>query len=187
MPIIEFKKSVIETNISRVAKAERITKALLSSLSRDLIAYVYETADVAMVNRLIQVLTPVNKKVAALYFPAMLGWSFDEATSTFGGKLKDKVFGKRYDAAVEFLSVDTNNIWVWADNEIVIAAKPKDYAKKITELVTKALKDEEQGIDAKELLFALLASDELTLGDLMAPLNEMKELPLAEVKEEVAA
>lgn len=180
MSIIEFNKEQIEADIEVVAKSERITKAALSVLSRTLIAYVYETKDIAMATRLLNVLTPVNKRVAALYFPHFLGWSFNEKDCNFGKQLKDKVFGKKYDAACEWLADEDNNIWVYAENEVVLQAKPKNYAAKITQLVTKALKDEEQGIDMKELLFAIMASEEVTLGDLMAPLAEIQDAPLVE-------
>lgn len=174
--IIQFDKATIEANIVKVAASEHVTKSVLSVLSRELLAYVYETNDVAMVTRLINVLTPVNKKVACLYFPAFLGWSFNGEELTFGKKLKDKAYAKKYDAACEFLQDDDNNIWVWADKEIVMQTKPKDYACKITQLVTKALKDEAEGLDAKEILFAILASDQITLGELLAPVDEIKEV-----------
>jgi len=182
--IIQFDKATIEANIVKVAQAEKVTKATLSVLSRELLAYVYETNDVAMVSRLLHVLTPVNKRVAMLYFPAFLGWSFNEKELTFGKKLKEKVHTKKYDSACVFLQDEANDIWVWAENEVVLQAKPKDYAGKITQLVTKALKDEAEGITMKELLFAIVASDEVSLGDLMAPLGELAEPK--EVKEEAA-
>ena len=174
--IIQFDKATIEANIVKVAASERVTKSVLAVLSRELLAYVYETNDVAMVSRLIHVLTPINKKVACLYFPAFLGWSFNEKELTFGKKLKDKAYTKKYDDACDFLQVDDNNIWVWADKEVVLQTKPKDYASKITQLVTKALKDEQEGLDAKEILFAILASDQITLGELMSPADAIKEV-----------
>lgn len=178
MPVIKikFNKEQIEANIVKVAQAEKVTKAVLSVLSRELLAYVYETNDVSMVTRLLQVLTPVNKRVACLYFPHFLGWSFNEKDNTFGKQLKDKVFNKKLDAANVFLQDEANDIWTYAESEIVLQAKPKDYAAKITQLVTKALKDENEGITAKELLFAILASDEITLADVLAPLQDIKEV-----------
>ena len=173
MPIIEFKKSVIESNINAVARAERVTKARLSSLSRELIAYVYETNDVAMVDRLLAVLTPANKRVAVAYFPNFLGWAFNVDTCTFGKKAKDKMYSKKLEDATEWLKGEANDIWVFeAGLHNPPPKKAKEYAKKITALATKALKDEKEGITAKELLFALLASEELSLGDLMQPLKD---------------
>jgi len=182
MPIIEFNKEAIEAKIVTVAASEKITKKALSELSRELLAYVYETSDVAMVTRLIKVLTPVNKKVAAIYFPNFLGWSFNEKELTFGKKAKEKVFDKKLEATTAFLEDEANDIWKFAEDEIVLQAKPKDYAAKLTQLVTKAMKDENEGLTMKELLFAIVASEEVSLGDLMQPLGE-----LVEVKEEEAA
>lgn len=180
MPIIQFNKDRIEQDINTLAKSERITKAKLSVLSRTVLAYVYETNDVAMVTRLLNVLTPVNKRVAAMYFPHFLGWSYNEENFTFGKKAKEKMHSKKFDLTVEWLEDEANDIWVWADNNVQMQVKPKDYAKKLTQLVTKALKDEDEGIDAKDVLYAILASDELSLQDLMQPLNDIKEAPLKE-------
>ena len=52
--------------------------------------------------------------------------------------------------------------------------KPKNYAGKITQLVTKALQDDAEGLTPKEILFAVLNSEELTLADLMQSLDEVK-------------
>lgn len=174
MPIINYTKANIEANIEAVKQSEKITKAKLSILSRELLAYVYETNDVAMVTRLIKVLTPVNRKVACLYFPAFMGWAFNEQDLTFGKKLKAKVFAKKLAETELWLDEDTNDIWLWADNEIDLKVKPKDYAGKITQLVTKALQDDVDGLSPKEILFAVLNSDELTLADLMQSIDEVK-------------
>jgi hypothetical protein len=176
MPIIEFNKETIESNIVLVAAAEKVTKAALRTLSRELIAYVYETDDIAMVNRLLQVLTPVNKRVACLYFPTFIAWAFNEKTCAFGKQSKAKAFNKKYEAACDWLKAESNDIWLWADNEIQMQVKPKNYGAKLTQLVTKALKDEDEGLTAKEILYAILASEEISLADIMAPLNEAVQL-----------
>ena len=176
MPLIKYNKATIESNIEAVKASEKITKAKLSVLSRDLLAYVYDTNDVAMVTRLLKVLTPVNKRVACLYFPTFLGWSFNDKELTFGKKLKSKVFDKKLEATTAWLEDEANDIWLWSDNEIELKAKPKDYANKLTQLVTKALLDEEEGISAKDVLYAILNSDAITLGDLMEPLKELKDV-----------
>jgi transcriptional/translational regulatory protein YebC/TACO1 len=181
MPIINFDKARIESGIVTLAKTERITKKVLSELSRTLVAYVYETGDVSLVNRTIQVLTPVNKRVACLYFPTYIGWSFDEKTCMFGKKAKDKTYNKKLELATAYLEDEGNDIWRYAEDEIQLQAKPKNYGAKLTQLVTKALTDEDEGLSAKEVLFAILASEELTLADLMQPLAEIKEAPLEEV------
>jgi len=177
MPIIDYKKSTIEADINEVHGTERITKAKLLVLSRTVLAYVYDTNDVAMATRLIVGLTPANKRVAMEYFPHYLGWAFNADDCTFGKKAKDKVYNKKLEATKEWLKDEGNNIWVFeAGMHNPPPKKAKEYAKKLTALATKALKDENEGISPKELLFALLASDELTLGDLMQPVNELEEV-----------
>jgi len=82
-----------------------------------------------------------------------------------------------------FLDVEDNNIWSWdaANQGNQGNGKAKEYAKKITALTTKALKDEDEGIDAKEVLYAILASEGLTLADILVPLKAIQEAPLKEV------
>ena len=59
--------ATINTKIEALAQAEKVTKAVLSELSRELLDYVLVdgTHDIAAVNRTLAVLTPMNKQTAA--------------------------------------------------------------------------------------------------------------------------
>jgi hypothetical protein len=170
---LDYSKERIEMNITKIAACEKVTKATLSILSRDLLAYVYETNDIAMVNRLLKVLSPVNKRVAEEYFPKYLGWTFNKKELTFGTKAKDKAHTAKYELTCAWLGDITNDIWVFAKQEIVFAVAPKKYASKITQLVTRALKDAEEGISVKDIMYAIMASELVTLNDILAPLAEI--------------
>ena len=52
----------IDVAIKKVAKSEKVTKELLSGLSRDCLEYIglNHSPDIATVNRLLSVLTPMN-------------------------------------------------------------------------------------------------------------------------------
>lgn len=170
----------LSTKINSVRRAEKVTKARLSELSRELLTYVaiqeseakdgMPSYDVGMVNRLLAVLTPVNKKVACLYFANFLPWKLEETTCVFTKRLK-KVFAEKQEAMVEWLSDEANDIWKWAEDNVKIDEKPKDYAKRIASDVKKALEDEtEEGLDASEVLRAVMSAG-IDINDLLALLN----------------
>jgi hypothetical protein len=172
--MIKFNKVTIEADIATVTGNEKVTKAVLRTLSRELLAYVYETKDTGMVERLIAGLTPMNKRVAVAYFPSFLGWSFDADKGTFGKKIKDGSYAKKLAKTEEWLEDEANDIWKFdADSLAPPVAKAKAYAEKITKLINKALKDEEQGITKAELRYAILASDDVTLADMMVALDDV--------------
>jgi hypothetical protein len=165
------KLSVINTKITALGNAEKVTKAVLAELSRELLDYVMidGTHDIAAVNRTIGVLTPVNRKVAIEFFGAFTSHKFNEGTQAFGGKDR-----KKHDAVLaectEFLADETNNIWTWADKNIDVTPKPKDYFNKLAKLVEKALSDESEGILAVDVVNAILAAgiEESTLALILA-------------------
>ena len=179
------KLQVINNKIVQLANAERITKTVLGELSRDLLEYVMVdgTHDIAAVNRTIQALTPVNRKVAIEFFNAFTSHKFNEGTQAFGGKDR-----KRHDqfmaACAEFLADESNTIWTWADANIQVQAKPKDYFNKLAKLVEKALSDEAEGILAVDVINAVMAAgvEESTIKLILAE-REAERLAIAEAEE----
>lgn len=167
-------KKEIGVKINKLQTREKVTKVLLGELSREVLEYVYATSDIACANRLISVLTPINKKVAAKFFSTFLGWGFDKESNIFGSKQHKAVFTKK-SYLTETLLADVNeNIWTWADRELEEPAlKAKNYGTKISVLVSKALADEKEGINLQEVLYAILASDEVSLADMMKSLQQV--------------
>lgn len=147
----------INRKISTLTKAERLTKALLGDLSRELLEYVVinKTWDIDSVNRTLAALTPMNKRTAILYFQAFLPFKFDEQTSTFG-KLNKKVIDTKADAIIAFLDDESQNIWSWAADNVKVEAKAVDYAKNITKWVAKAI-EAEDGLTKAEVLDAIFS------------------------------
>lgn len=108
-----FNKSLIA-----LGNSEKITKAELLTCSRTVLEALHITEDIGYVNRLLGVLTPVNREVAVLYFKRFTGFSYDnEVLHMFTKKSK-----KRYDAAhkeaMVFLEDPHNNIWTYAAREV---------------------------------------------------------------------
>lgn len=173
-------KKEIGAKVTKLANREKVTKVLLAELSRDAIEYVYESDDIAMINRLLGVLTPVNKKIACLFFSTFMGWTYDSEAVLFTKKQRDIPYAKKLHLAKEFLDSESNNIWTWEDANVAPPSiKPKDYAVKISTLVNKALTDSEQGIDLKEVLNAIMSSDAVSLADMMQEIASMELVEVA--------
>ncbi|QDP53372.1 MAG: hypothetical protein Unbinned6805contig1000_34 [Prokaryotic dsDNA virus sp.] len=130
----------INLQIEKLAKSEKVTKALLSELSRTILAYVYSSGDVTPVNRLLYVLTPMNKRTAIVYFKAFLSWRFDADLATFTKKNK-KTFEQKQKATEIFLLEESNNIFTWSEDNIDIEPKKVDWNKRLTNDFKKALED----------------------------------------------
>lgn len=130
----------INTNIDKLAKAERVTKAVLATLSRDLLTYIYvdKTEDISPVNRLLTILTPINKTTTILFFKNFLAWRFDDEAVVFTKKKKKQYTDKEL-AVNLFLDNEDSNIWTWAAEHVKVEAKPVDWNKKLTTDMTKAM------------------------------------------------
>lgn len=166
--------------ISAVKAAEKVTKDALSSLSRDLLSYMLETGDVRPINRLLGkdgeqwILTPINWRLAVQYFHHFLPWgsNYDDVKEyaikgsgqrialRFTKKTKNqKAFDKKVEAIANWLHDEANDLWLWSNNA-TIEAKPFDYAKAITQAVTKAM--EKGGFSILEVMQAVAQAEDVT-------------------------
>jgi hypothetical protein len=166
----------INERIEAVAHAEKITKVELGHLSREMVEYITinESPDVATLNRLLGVLSPMNYKTATLYFAEFVPHKWDEEGNVFGARIKgDKKIKEFQDKARLFLNNEDNNIWTWAAANLKVEKKPKDYLNKITKLVEKALEDEDEGADMEDVILAVFAGgvDVKAMLDVIATLN----------------
>lgn len=142
-----------DKTLKALDKAEKFTKDTLRDLSRDLISVTHETQDIGFVNRTIQVLTPMNRRTAIIFFKAFSGfkWNDDEQSFT----KKDKA---GFDAVVKTAAVEMEdphfNIWTWAEKNVEVEAKKfsLDDVKKFAERAIK--KGEKEGISQTDLLKA---------------------------------
>lgn len=177
--------------IAQVAAAERITKAGLSTLSRDILNYVVDEEDIRPVNALLGqgedgkfVLTPINWRIAVQYFAHYIAFTsnYENEVKEYAVKGKGKrvplVFKnkskKRWDKCVADINAwleDANNdIWVWSNNA-EMDAKPVDYAKKIQSAITSALDEDKGGMTLAEVMSAITELEEVGVHDLMAALQ----------------
>lgn len=173
-------KATVETiglKIADLGNAERITKALLSELSREVLEVVMldegkdtgkGTEDSRTINELINVLTPVNKRVAVIFFkhfaPFIAAVNEQGEFAGFGKKDK-KNWESKLDDVKEFLADPHQNIWTWSDRNIEVEAKPYN-VDKVTKEIEKALKKANKA----DVIRAIMAGG-LELGDILEVLN----------------
>ena len=177
-------KTII-AKIETLAASERVTKGVLAELSREMVQFlsVENNNDIAIVNRLLSVLTPANKRAASGFFNEYLPFNMD-SNGDFGKKIKgDKKVAIIRTKAVQFISNEASNIWTWlAEQDAPKPAKEKDYAADIAKLVKKALtcKKEEDQITAGQVMASVLAGG-IELADLIALMNSQAEVAPAEL------
>ena len=111
-------------DLKKLAGAEKITKEGLRDMSRSVLNAHHATEDVSFINQLIPVLTPVNRKVAILFFKEFSGFMWDAETMRFVKKSK-KNYDNAHAASMAFLEDPHNNIWTWAERNVEVEKKPQ--------------------------------------------------------------
>ncbi len=162
---------------------------MLGELSRTLLEYYHSVGNVDLINRLLGVddndrfiLTPMNWRLAVQYFRAFIphtsNWDELKDVVQKGGKREPFVFGKKSgnrakklgDALVDWLAVDTNDIWVFSDS-VEVVAKPVDYAGKITKAIEAALDEDKGGLGELEVFNAIFAAEGMSAQALIAAMD----------------
>lgn len=143
--------------IETLTVSEKTTKQILRDLSRSVLDVLFFTEDIGYINRTINSLSPVNKKVAIEYFKTFSGFHFVKEANCFGKKNK-KAFEQMKQSAIEFLADPHNNIWTWAEVNIDIQAKPFDI-NAVAKYFSSALKKAEKaGYTDADVLAQVFAS-----------------------------
>lgn len=184
--------NVVYARLEAIAAAEKITRAELGELSRELLIYVMDTRDIDIVNRLLLVLTKINAKAATLYFKHFLPWTCEEDAegnfTRFGKMSSGEKKVKRQAALIdEWLHDVNNNIWTWADANIEI--KEKDFKATVARAIKKALEgDAKSGTAAltREEIIAAIFDGGVTIDDMLFGI-EAHEKALADEQEEPVA
>lgn len=152
-------KATLIKTIASIAKSEANVKVKLAEISRDLLEYIciQGSNDIDTVNRLLNVLTPMNKKTCEMFFTHFLPFNFDKDSGVFTDKMRgERKLDKLTEQADTFLANDGNNIWTWAKDNVKVEAKAVDYLKKIEGDIKKALDPEKGGLDQAEVLIAVM-------------------------------
>lgn len=169
--------------IEQIGAAECITKATLSTLSRDVIEYIMVndgvegnnqgSADSQVANRLLDVLTPVNKKVAIAFFSHFLAFHHvteEDGSFTAFGKKNKKDWEGKLDKAKEFLADPHSNLWSWAERNIEVVPKPMDFAKLNAAMGQLIKKADKAALGHDNIIRAMLANG-IGLDELLAVIH----------------
>lgn len=158
--------------LAAIAGAEKVTKEELRSLSRDILTAWHETGNVAYANKLLAVLSPMNKKTFIVFGKHFSGFTYDEVAGSFTKK-SAKRYEKAHAECVEFLADPNNNIWSWAERHIEVKPKAFD-VDAVKKYFTSALqKAQASGISEVEVLKAVLAGG-VHVESLVQAFNEME-------------
>lgn len=164
-------KASLDKRINAFKTSEKTTKEQFGEFSREVLLYVYKTGDINMVNRALDVLSPVHKRVAYQFFPTFLAWDFNKDANKpkrFGKKFeKAKQVDARLKKAEEFSADTSNNIWTWADKNVTIDKKPTNWGKRLNDTLKKGLEEEGDNRLTALTIATALASSGMDMADLM--------------------
>ena len=173
--------------IDALLQSEQVTKRELRSLSRTVLEATHETGDIAYVNRLIGVLSPVNRKVCIIYFKHFTGFSFDDKLGLFTKKSK-KRYAKAFAEYVQFIAEPGNNVWTWAERNIEVEVKPFSVEKFGTYMKGALQKAHDDGVSNADVMRAIIkagmdADSIIACMESLAQKDEEKEALLGKVSD----
>ncbi len=174
--------NVVYARLDAILSAEKVTRVELAALSRELLDYVVATHDIDIVNRLINGLTPMNSKIAIMFFKHFLPWSVEEANEQFSrfGKMLDKPkqIKRRTDMIVEFLSDEDNTIWTWAEDNVQVEQRNINLVDGFEKALVKAIEgvdtDKTHGepVDKADLVLTMMKH--ITMEEMMDTLTALE-------------
>lgn len=136
----------LKKRIESLAKAEKLSKELLSPLSRDVLQHLLDEGDVRPINLLLQdkVLSALNLRTARNFFRTFVPFenimSQDGKTLMSFGKVKPAKKEAKFEAIKEFLDDPMNNIYTWANRNEEVTVKPWKI-EKVSKTIEKAIKE----------------------------------------------
>lgn len=150
----------IDASISKLTKSEKITKEVLGLVSRDILEYIGQnkSTDIGTVNRLLDVLTPRNRKISVLFFDNFLHFKYDTETEHFTTMLKGEKLLDKYQVKVDtFMKDEANNVWTYAARELTDPEpKAKNFQVKLVKLVSDALKHDTESLTVEQVMQAVI-------------------------------
>lgn len=109
--------------LRRLGAAERVTKEVLRDLSRSVLEAHHATENITYINGLIATLTPMNRKIAILFFKEFSGFRWNNELTAFEKKDK-KVYNFKQELSDKALTDPHFNIWTWAERNVEVEKKP---------------------------------------------------------------
>jgi hypothetical protein len=137
-----FNKQLFDSHFNkalvRLTRVEGMTKEIVKNMSREVLVALHETGDIGYINKLLAVLTPVNKRVFRMYAEEFTGFVYDETKKEFTRKNKNQ-YDDAKERALSALDDPHFNLWTWQEREVEMEKKPYDLSK-ITVFMKGALK-----------------------------------------------
>ena len=161
-----------KVNVEKLAASEKISKDLLRSMSREVLEAHHVTGDVAYINGLIEVLSPMNKKMAVLFYKEFSGHLCNEE-GIFGKKDKKK-YDAAHKASFDALEDPHFNVFSWAERNVEIEKKPFTIGKMQQQMGSLIKKAEQSKISHAEIIRSLLANG-IEIGEFMKVVEHMAE------------
>lgn len=158
-------------SIDALAQSENVTKRELKGLSRSVLEATHETGDIQFVNKLIAVLTPVNRKVAVVFFKHFSGFSYDDTLMMFTKKSK-KRYAEAFAEYVVFMENPNNNIWTWAERNIEIEQKAFELEKVTSYLKVALQKAKDANLTHVDVMRAVIKAG-ITADDIIAIMEDV--------------
>lgn len=171
----------INQAIITLHESERVTKETLRQLSREVLFQLMEDGDIRYANKIITVLTPVNRRAWIAFMQEFSGFQFDEDNSAF--TKKDKSLVKRENeefqrwqikqaAAMEALVDPAWSIWPWSEQNLKVEASEFTLDKITKGMQSFMKKADKNGFKQPEVIKAVIAAG-LDMDTLMAVMDEL--------------
>lgn len=195
---------LINANILALGEAEKTAKQLVATCAADVLEYLHEHGQAQLLNSMLLVLSPANKKAVTSFFVAFSGFKYDKEEMAFTKKIKPEhnadgtvKVDKYADAKKNFADFIEagGNFWTWLRSQE--APKPAVASKldlsKLTQTVKKAVKKaKEEGVSNTAVLNAIISDvftpdqilDFLKMADRV---NHVVEATMVKAKENAAA
>lgn len=160
-----------KANVKKLAASEKVTKELLRSMSRDVLEAHHATGDVAYINGIIAVLSPMNKKMAVLFYKEFSGHLYEEGV--FGKKDK-KNYDEAHKKSFDGLEDPLFNVFSWAGPNIDMERKPFTLGKLQQQMSSIVKKAEQNKISHADIIRAMFANG-IEIGEFMKVVEHMAE------------
>lgn len=158
-------------SLEMLSGAEGVTKRELRDISRNVLEALHETGQIAYVNQVTAVLSPVNKLAWREFCDEFVGFYFDDDAGVYTKKAS-KVYLDAKERAMEFLADPHQNIWTWFERERKIV-KSVFTLDKVTKFVTNSIKKgDKEGFGKADILMACVGAG-FEIADLISTLEKM--------------
>lgn len=158
--------ATFDKTITRLQRAEGITKETVKGLSRDLLSLLHteqdnsKHGDIGFINRFLGALSPANRRVAVLFFKEYTGFIYSDEAKLFTKKSKAH-YADVQTKALDRLKVDPIfNMWSWQDARLNMETVPVPFTlERVKETVLQLVKKADKAnISKREILSAMLQS-----------------------------